>query len=175
MLPQLVDAADDGQAGDEGSETELRPKLMNGTGRSATPKARATTLDRRSQTRWRTKCRIQRTKNSTRRNWPASPLGRGFNLREPVSSRRERYARYAVEAATAIPRKAAGGNHAAQEPLVPFRRSRVDWRRKATRRPSRGRCFPAWVTVLGKIDYDTQIGGNTTVPLLEINSIQVIG
>ena len=27
--------------------------------------------------------------------------------------------------------------------------------------------FRASVTVLGKIDYDTQIGGNTTVPLLE--------
>jgi hypothetical protein len=31
------------------------------------------------------------------------------------------------------------------------------------------------VTVLGKIGYDTQIGGNTTVPLLEVNSIKVIG
>jgi Protein of unknown function (DUF2510) len=35
--------------------------------------------------------------------------------------------------------------------------------------------FRASVTVLGKIDYDTQIGGNTTVPLLEVNSIKVIG
>jgi hypothetical protein len=34
--------------------------------------------------------------------------------------------------------------------------------------------FRASVTVLGKIDYDTQIGGNTTVPLLEVNSIKVI-
>jgi hypothetical protein len=35
--------------------------------------------------------------------------------------------------------------------------------------------FRASVTVLGKIDYDTQIGGNTTVPLLEVNSLKVIG
>lgn len=35
--------------------------------------------------------------------------------------------------------------------------------------------FRASVTVLGDIDYDTQIGGNTTVPLLEVNSIKVIG
>jgi hypothetical protein len=28
--------------------------------------------------------------------------------------------------------------------------------------------------VLGKSDYDTQAGGNTTVPLLEINSLKVI-
>jgi uncharacterized membrane protein YcgQ (UPF0703/DUF1980 family) len=34
--------------------------------------------------------------------------------------------------------------------------------------------FRASVTVLGKIDYDTQAGGNTTVPLLEINSLKVI-
>jgi hypothetical protein len=34
--------------------------------------------------------------------------------------------------------------------------------------------FRASVTVLGKIDYDTQIGGNTTVPLLEVNSLKVI-
>jgi hypothetical protein len=25
------------------------------------------------------------------------------------------------------------------------------------------------------MDYDTQIGGNTTVPLLEVNSIKVVG
>jgi hypothetical protein len=31
------------------------------------------------------------------------------------------------------------------------------------------------VTVLGKMDYDIQIGGYTTVPLLEVNSIKVIG
>jgi hypothetical protein len=35
--------------------------------------------------------------------------------------------------------------------------------------------FRASVTVLGKMDYDTQIGGNTTVPLLEVNSIKVVG
>jgi hypothetical protein len=35
--------------------------------------------------------------------------------------------------------------------------------------------FRASITVLGKIDYDTQIGGNTTVPLLEVNSLKVIG
>lgn len=35
--------------------------------------------------------------------------------------------------------------------------------------------FRASVTVLGDIDYDTQIGGNTTVPLLEVNSLKVIG
>jgi hypothetical protein len=34
--------------------------------------------------------------------------------------------------------------------------------------------FRASVTVLGDIDYDTQIGGNTTVPLLEVDSIKVI-
>jgi hypothetical protein len=34
--------------------------------------------------------------------------------------------------------------------------------------------FRASVTVLGKIDYDTQIGGNTTVPLLKVNSLKVI-
>jgi uncharacterized membrane protein YcgQ (UPF0703/DUF1980 family) len=34
--------------------------------------------------------------------------------------------------------------------------------------------FRASVTVLGKIDNDTQTGGNTTVPLLEINSLKVI-
>jgi hypothetical protein len=34
--------------------------------------------------------------------------------------------------------------------------------------------FRASVTVLGKIDYDTQTGGSTTVPLLEINSLKVI-
>jgi hypothetical protein len=31
------------------------------------------------------------------------------------------------------------------------------------------------VTVLGKMDYDIQIVGYTTVPLLEVNSIKVIG
>jgi hypothetical protein len=35
--------------------------------------------------------------------------------------------------------------------------------------------FRASGIVLGKIDYDTQIGGNTTVPLLEVNGIKVIG
>jgi hypothetical protein len=35
--------------------------------------------------------------------------------------------------------------------------------------------FRASVTVLGKMDYDTQIGGDTTVPLLEVNSLKVIG
>jgi hypothetical protein len=35
--------------------------------------------------------------------------------------------------------------------------------------------FRASVTVLGKMDYDIQIGGYTTVPLLEVNSIKVIG
>jgi hypothetical protein len=34
--------------------------------------------------------------------------------------------------------------------------------------------FRATVTVLGSMDYDTQIGGNTTVPLLEVSSIKVI-
>jgi hypothetical protein len=27
----------------------------------------------------------------------------------------------------------------------------------------------------GSYDYDTQIGGNTTVPLLKVNSLKVIG
>jgi hypothetical protein len=31
------------------------------------------------------------------------------------------------------------------------------------------------VTVVGSYDYDTQIGSNTTVPLLEVNSLKVIG
>lgn len=34
--------------------------------------------------------------------------------------------------------------------------------------------FRASVTVLGHVDYDTQIGGETTVALLEVNSIKVI-
>jgi hypothetical protein len=35
--------------------------------------------------------------------------------------------------------------------------------------------FKATVTVLGSYSYDTQIGGNTTVPELQINKIKVIG
>jgi hypothetical protein len=35
--------------------------------------------------------------------------------------------------------------------------------------------FRATVTVLGSYSYDTQVGGNTTVPHLEINKIKVIG
>ena len=35
--------------------------------------------------------------------------------------------------------------------------------------------FKATVTVLGSYSYDTQIGGNTTVPHLQINKIKVIG
>jgi hypothetical protein len=34
--------------------------------------------------------------------------------------------------------------------------------------------FRASVTILGHVDYDTQIGGETTVALLEVNSIKVI-
>jgi hypothetical protein len=34
--------------------------------------------------------------------------------------------------------------------------------------------FKASVTVLGSIDYDTQISGNTSVLLLDVNSIKVI-
>lgn len=34
--------------------------------------------------------------------------------------------------------------------------------------------FKASVTVLGSSDYNTQIGGNTTVLLLDVNSIKVI-
>jgi hypothetical protein len=34
--------------------------------------------------------------------------------------------------------------------------------------------FRASVTVLGHVDYDTQIGGETTVALLKVNSIRVI-
>ena len=37
-----------------------------------------------------------------------------------------------------------------------------------------GDVFRASVTVLGKMDYDTQIGGNTTVPHLQVDSIKVI-
>jgi hypothetical protein len=35
--------------------------------------------------------------------------------------------------------------------------------------------FRASVTVIGSFDYDTQIGGNTTVPYLTINNLKVIG
>lgn len=35
--------------------------------------------------------------------------------------------------------------------------------------------FTAKVTVVGSYSYDTQIGGNTTVPLLEVDSISVTG
>ncbi len=38
-----------------------------------------------------------------------------------------------------------------------------------------GDCFTAKVTVLGSYSYDTQIGGNTTVPLLQVDSISVYG
>ena len=34
--------------------------------------------------------------------------------------------------------------------------------------------FKTSVTVLGSMDYDTQIGGNTSVLLLDVNSIKVI-
>lgn len=36
-------------------------------------------------------------------------------------------------------------------------------------------CFKAKVTVLGSYSYDTQIGGNTTVPLFQVDSISVYG
>ena len=35
--------------------------------------------------------------------------------------------------------------------------------------------FRASVTVIGSFDYDTQIGGNTTVPHLTLNNLKVIG
>ena len=38
-----------------------------------------------------------------------------------------------------------------------------------------GDVFKATVTVVGSFSYDTQIGGNTTVPLLTINSIRRVG
>lgn len=38
-----------------------------------------------------------------------------------------------------------------------------------------GDCFKAKVTVLGSYSYDTQIGGNTTVPMLRVDSISVYG
>ncbi|MFZ0530933.1 MAG: hypothetical protein WAL91_10385, partial [Propionicimonas sp.] len=38
-----------------------------------------------------------------------------------------------------------------------------------------GDCFKAKVTVLGSFSYDTQAGGNTTVPLFEVNAISVYG
>ncbi len=38
-----------------------------------------------------------------------------------------------------------------------------------------GDCFKAKVTVLGSYSYDTQIGGNTTVPMLWVDSISVYG
>ncbi|HEY3547950.1 MAG TPA: DUF2510 domain-containing protein [Propionicimonas sp.] len=39
----------------------------------------------------------------------------------------------------------------------------------------RGDCFKAKVTVLGSISYDTQIGGRTTVPKFQVDSISVYG
>lgn len=36
-----------------------------------------------------------------------------------------------------------------------------------------GDCFKAKVTVLGSFSYDTQIGGSTTVPLFQVDSISV--
>jgi hypothetical protein len=38
-----------------------------------------------------------------------------------------------------------------------------------------GDVFKATVTVVGSFSYDTQIGGNTTVPMLTINSVRRIG
>lgn len=38
-----------------------------------------------------------------------------------------------------------------------------------------GDCFTAKVTVLGSYSYDTQIGGNTTVPMFAVDSIKVYG
>lgn len=38
-----------------------------------------------------------------------------------------------------------------------------------------GDCFKAKVTVLGSYSYDTQNGGNTTVPLFQVDSISVYG
>jgi hypothetical protein len=38
-----------------------------------------------------------------------------------------------------------------------------------------GDCFKAKVTVLGSISYDTQIGGRTTVPKFQVDSISVYG
>ncbi len=38
-----------------------------------------------------------------------------------------------------------------------------------------GDCFTAKVTVLGSYSYDTQVGGNTTVPSLYVDSISVYG
>jgi len=38
-----------------------------------------------------------------------------------------------------------------------------------------GDCFRAKVTVVGSYSYDTQIGGNTTVPLFRVDAISVYG
>lgn len=38
-----------------------------------------------------------------------------------------------------------------------------------------GDCFKAKVTVLGSYSYDTQAGGNTTVPLFQVDSVSVYG
>ncbi len=38
-----------------------------------------------------------------------------------------------------------------------------------------GDVFKATVTVVGSFSYETQIGGNTTVPMLTVNSIRRIG
>ena len=38
-----------------------------------------------------------------------------------------------------------------------------------------GDCFTAKVTVLGSYSYDTQVGGNTTVPMFQVDSISVYG
>jgi hypothetical protein len=38
-----------------------------------------------------------------------------------------------------------------------------------------GDCFKARITVLGSISYDTQVGGRTTVPKFQVDSISVYG
>jgi hypothetical protein len=38
-----------------------------------------------------------------------------------------------------------------------------------------GDVFKSSVTVLGHLSYDTQVGGNTTVPELQVGKIKVIG
>lgn len=38
-----------------------------------------------------------------------------------------------------------------------------------------GDCFSAKVTVLGSYSYDTQLGGSTTVPMFQVDSIKVYG
>jgi hypothetical protein len=40
---------------------------------------------------------------------------------------------------------------------------------------AQGDLFRGYVTVLGSLSYDTQIGGTTTVPALTIDAMKILG